>query len=104
MLQQQLAEVGSTEGHLCQEALATRLAVAVSVPWSPQPMTLPVSGTVMGIDGGAQPTADSEHEQQYAAAAARVDTIGEYAWQMLFHTGVSSSRMIDIKCAGLTLW
>jgi len=99
MLQQQLAEMGSPEGHLRQDALVTRLAVAVSAPWARLPIAPSTSGTPMEVDGGCQPAIDTAYEQQYGAAAARVDTVGEYAWQMVFHTSVTSSRVLDVKCA-----
>ena len=33
----------------------------------------------------------------------QVDTIVEFAWQVLFHTGVTSDRILDVKCASGTL-
>lgn len=98
MLEQQLAEVGSPEGHLRQDALVTRLAVAVAAPWAQLPASPAPGGPVlMAIDGGAQLAAGSVGEQQYAAASAQVDTIVKYAWHVLVHTGVAAERMLDVK-------
>lgn len=76
MLQQQLAEVGSPAGHLRQDALVTRLAVAVAAPWAQLPTPLAPGGpTPMAIDGAGPIPADDASEQQYAAAAAQVRVI-----------------------------
>ena len=99
MLQLQLAEMGSEEGHCAQDALVTRLAAAILAPWQQVTPQAPARGAApMEVDGEAS-TPGRANDPQYAAAACRADIMLDFAWGWIFDKAVTSDGDVDIKCA-----
>ena len=98
MLQQQLAEMGTANGHIRQEALLARLAVAVVAPWQGLPEVADDGVKAMDVEGDHKPAEPSPEERQYSAAAAQADIMVEYVWHIVFESGTTSTKVLDIKC------
>ena len=98
MLQQQLAEMGTAQGHIRQDALLTRLAVAVAAPWQGLPQVTDNGVKAMDVEGDHKPADSSPEERQYSAAAAQADIMVEYVWHIVFESGATSTKVLDIKC------
>ena len=102
MLQLQLAEMGTEQGHCAQDELITRLAAAVLAPW--QQVSAHAAGSSatpaapMEVDGAPR-TPAKDGDGAYATAARRADVMFDFAWAWIFHKAAASPRDADTKFA-----
>ena len=100
MLQLQLAEMGTEQGHCAQDELVTRLAAAVLAPWQQLPAqgasSSMASATPMEVDGQRR-TQAKDDDGMDATAARRADVMFEFAWGWIFDKAATSPRDVDTK-------
>ena len=98
MLQLQLAEMGTKEGHCAQDELVTRLAAAILGPWQQATSTVPVRGATPMEVVGEPSTPGKADDAHYGAAARRADVMFDFAWGWIFEKAVASPLDVATKC------